>query len=34
MIRRAVRSTLQDYAHFEVCGEALDGAQAVEEARN
>ena len=33
MIRRAVRSTLQDHPHFEVCGEAFDGAQAVEEAK-
>jgi DNA-binding NarL/FixJ family response regulator len=33
MIRRAVRSTLQDYAHFEVCGEAVDGAEAVEAAK-
>jgi DNA-binding NarL/FixJ family response regulator len=33
MIRRAVRSTLEDYAHFEVCGEAVDGAEAVEEAK-
>jgi DNA-binding NarL/FixJ family response regulator len=33
MIRRAVRSTLQDHAHFEVCGEAVDGAEAVETAK-
>jgi DNA-binding NarL/FixJ family response regulator len=33
MIRRAVRSTLQEHTHFEVCGEAFDGAQAVEEAK-
>jgi DNA-binding NarL/FixJ family response regulator len=33
MIHRAVRSTLQDYAHFEVCGEAVDGAEAVEAAK-
>jgi two-component system, NarL family, nitrate/nitrite response regulator NarL len=33
MIRRAVRSTLQDHPHFEVCGEAFDGAQAVEKAK-
>lgn len=33
MIRRAVRSTLQDHTHFEVCGEAADGAEAVEAAK-
>ena len=33
VIRRMVRSTLQSYRHFEVCGEATDGAQAIEEAK-
>jgi DNA-binding NarL/FixJ family response regulator len=32
VVRRMVRSTLQQYPHFEVCGEAQDGAAAVEEA--
>jgi two-component system nitrate/nitrite response regulator NarL len=27
------RSTLQEHAHFEVCGEAVDGAEAVEAAK-
>jgi DNA-binding NarL/FixJ family response regulator len=33
VVRRAVRSTLEVHPHFEVCGEALDGAQAVEETK-
>jgi DNA-binding NarL/FixJ family response regulator len=31
VVRRAVRSTLEVHPHFEVCGEAMDGVQAVEE---
>jgi DNA-binding NarL/FixJ family response regulator len=33
VIRKMVRSTLQSHPHFEVCGEAADGAQAIEEAK-
>jgi two-component system response regulator NreC len=33
VIRRMVRSTLQVHPGFEVCGEAEDGAQAIEEAK-
>ena len=33
VIRRMVRSTLQVHPEFEVCGEAEDGAQAIEEAK-
>ena len=33
VIRRLVRSKLQSHPHFEVCGEATDGGQAVEEAK-
>jgi DNA-binding NarL/FixJ family response regulator len=33
VIRKAVRATLQVHPHFEVCGEAMDGAQAVEETK-
>lgn len=33
VIRSMVRSTLQQHPEFEVCGEAADGAQAVEEAK-
>ena len=33
VIRRMVRSVLQVHPNFEVCGEAMDGAQAVEEAK-
>ena len=33
VIRGMVRSTLQQHPEFEVCGEAADGAQAVEEAK-
>jgi DNA-binding NarL/FixJ family response regulator len=33
IIRRAVRSVLQTHPHFEVCGEATDGAQAIQEAK-
>ena len=32
-IRKAVRSALQSQAHIEVCGEAADGAQAIQEAK-
>src|SRR6266404_5102596 len=31
-IRMRVRSTLERHPHFEVCGEAADGAKAIEEA--
>jgi DNA-binding NarL/FixJ family response regulator len=31
-IRKTVRFMLQQYPHFEVCGEAVDGAKAIEEA--
>ena len=33
VIRRMVRSVLQEHPNFEICGEAMDGAQAVEEAK-
>ena len=33
VIRRMVRPTLQLHPEFEVCGEAEDGAQAIEEAK-
>jgi DNA-binding NarL/FixJ family response regulator len=33
VVRRAVRSTLEVHPHFEVCGEAMDGVQAVEETK-
>src|SRR5580658_7536118 len=33
VIRGMVRSTLQQHPEFEVCGEAADGAQAIEEAK-
>jgi DNA-binding NarL/FixJ family response regulator len=33
IIRKAVRSVLQAQPHFEVCGEAEDGAQAIQEAK-
>lgn len=33
MIRRMVRSTLEQHPHFEVCDEAGDGEQAVEKAK-
>jgi len=33
VIRSMVRSTLQQHPDFEVCGEAADGAQAVDEAK-
>src|ERR1700733_10094883 len=33
VIRSMVRSTLQLHPNFEVCGEAVDGAQAIEEAK-
>lgn len=32
IIRREVRSILERHPHFEVCGEASDGAKAIEEA--
>jgi two-component system nitrate/nitrite response regulator NarL len=32
-IRKIVRSTLEGYPRFEVCGEAVDGAKAIEEAK-
>lgn len=32
-IRRAVRFALQSQPHIEVCGEAADGAQAIQEAK-
>jgi DNA-binding NarL/FixJ family response regulator len=31
-VRKTVRSTLEEHPHFEVCGEAADGAKAIEEA--
>ena len=34
LIRQMVRSTLQRYPGFEVCGEAEDGSQGVEKAKN
>lgn len=33
IIRKAVRSVLQSQPHIEVCGEAADGAQAIQEAK-
>ncbi len=33
IIRRIVRSTLQANPHFEVCGEAENGAEAIEQAK-
>jgi len=33
VIRKLVRSTLQSHPHFEVCGEATNGAQAIEETK-
>lgn len=33
IVRRMVRTTLQQHPHFEVLGEAKDGAEAVEEAK-
>ena len=33
IIRRAMRSTLQKHPHFEVCGEAVNGAEAIAEAK-
>jgi DNA-binding NarL/FixJ family response regulator len=33
VIRRMVRSTLEVQPHFEVCGEARNGAEAIEEAK-
>jgi two-component system nitrate/nitrite response regulator NarL len=33
VIRMRVRSTLERHPHFEVCGEAQDGAKAIEEAK-
>jgi DNA-binding NarL/FixJ family response regulator len=33
IIRRMVRRTLQEHPHFEVCGEAENGDQAVKQAR-
>jgi DNA-binding NarL/FixJ family response regulator len=33
LVRRMVRTTLQEHPHFEVCAEATDGAEAVEEAK-
>jgi two-component system nitrate/nitrite response regulator NarL len=33
VIRGMVRSTLQQHPQFEVCGEAADGAQAIEKAK-
>src|ERR1700722_10740128 len=33
IVRRMVRSTLEQYSRFEVCGEAFDGAEAIEEAK-
>lgn len=32
-IRRVVRSTLQQHPHFEICGEAVNGAEAIVEAK-
>jgi DNA-binding NarL/FixJ family response regulator len=32
VIRKMVRSTLEEHPRFEVCGEALDGAKAIEAA--
>ena len=33
VIRKIVRATLERHPHFHVCGEAMDGGQAVEKAR-
>jgi DNA-binding NarL/FixJ family response regulator len=33
IIRRVVRSTLQQHPHFDVCGEAVNGAEAIAAAR-
>ncbi|MGH9544644.1 MAG: response regulator, partial [Terriglobales bacterium] len=33
VVRRMVRSTLESHSHIEVCGEAQDGAEAVEAAK-
>ena len=33
VIRKRVRSTLEQYPRFEVCGEARDGSKAIEEAQ-
>jgi DNA-binding NarL/FixJ family response regulator len=33
VIRKQVRSILESHARFDVCGEAYDGAQAIEEAQ-
>jgi two-component system nitrate/nitrite response regulator NarL len=33
VIRKIVRSTLEMHPHLEVCGEAMDGAQAIEAAK-
>ena len=33
VIRKAVRSTLQRHPRFHVCGEAVDGAKAIQEAK-
>jgi len=33
IIRRVVRSTLQQHPHFEICGEAVNGAEAIVEAK-
>ncbi len=34
IVRRMVRTTLQENPSFEVCAEAIDGAEAVEEAKH
>jgi two-component system, NarL family, nitrate/nitrite response regulator NarL len=33
VIRKIVRSTLEAHPHFDVCGEATNGAQAIEDAK-
>ncbi|HXN73300.1 MAG TPA: response regulator transcription factor [Candidatus Acidoferrales bacterium] len=33
IIRKVVRSTLQRHPHFDICGEATDGAEAIKEAK-
>jgi DNA-binding NarL/FixJ family response regulator len=33
VIRKVVRSTLQQHPHFDVCGEAANGLEAIEEAK-
>jgi DNA-binding NarL/FixJ family response regulator len=33
LVRNMVRSTLEQHPHFEVCGEAKDGAEAIEEVK-